>query len=152
MDTDVQTLLDSLAQTPEIIAHQIATLSNDELRRKNSDDEFSAVENVCHLRDLEVEAYALRIDRILNEREPLLPDFDGGRVAVERDYNRQDIQGALEAFALARTKNVNILRELAPERLTREGVLEGVGRVSLKALLLMMREHDEGHLQTLLSS
>jgi hypothetical protein len=82
----------------------------------------------------------------------LLPDFDGGRVAVERDYNRQDIQGALEAFALARTKNVNILRELAPERLTREGVLEGVGRVSLKALLLMMREHDEGHLQTLVSS
>ena len=151
MDTEFQTLLDSLAQTPEIIARQIGTLSNEELRWKNSEDEFSAVENVCHLRDLEVEAYALRINRILNEQEPSLPDFDGGRVAVERDYNHQDIQEALEAFALARKQNVNTLRQLAPARLTREGILEGVGRVSLKGLLSMMREHDEGHLQTLVS-
>ena len=151
MDTEFQTLLNFLAQTPEIIARQIATLSSEELRRKNSAGEFSAVENVCHLRDLEVEAYALRINRILNEQEPSLPDFDGGRVAVERDYNRQDVQEALKAFALARKQNVNTLRQLARAGLTREGILEGVGRVSLKGLLLMMREHDEGHLQTLLS-
>lgn len=151
MDTEFQTLLAFLAQTPEIIARQIATLSNDEVRRKNSDDEFSALEDVCHLRDLEVEGYARRIDSILNESEPLLPDFDGGRLAVERDYNRQDIRQALEAFALARKQNVNRLRNLAPEHLTREGLLEGVGRVSLERLSFMMREHDESHLQTLVS-
>ena len=151
METDVHKLLDILAQTPEIIARQVATLSGEELRRRNTEGDFSALENVCHLRDLEVEGYAVRIDRILNEQEPLLSDFDGARVAAERHYNRQDIQQALEAFALARNQNVQRLRDLAPEGLTREGVLEGVGRVSLKALLLMMREHDEGHLQTLVS-
>ena len=151
METDVHKLLDVLAQTPEIIARQIAPLSGEELRRRNPEGDFSALENVCHLRDLEVEGYAVRINRILNEQEPFLPDFDGGRIAAERGYNRQDIQKALEAFALARKQNVQRLRDLAAEGLTREGILEGVGRVSLKGLVLMMREHDESHLLTLVS-
>jgi len=151
MEPDVQNLFDLLEQTPEIIGRQVASLSDAEARRRKADASFSPVEDVCHLRDLEVEGYAVRINRILNEEQPVLEDFDGGRVAVERDYNSQDIREALQAFALARKQNLDRLRALPPEQLERGGALEGVGVVSLKRLLLLMSEHDEGHMQTLVS-
>src|SRR5258705_3662724 len=103
-------LVDALARTPAAIAAQIADLSDQQARRRTPEDGFSAVENVCHLRDIEVEGYSVRIQRILNEDRPRLADIDGGRLAVERDYNGQSIQEALTAFAQARNSNVRLLR------------------------------------------
>jgi hypothetical protein len=151
VEPEVHKLLDVLAQTPEIIARRIASLSDAELRRRGTEDHFSPVEDVCHLRDLEIEGYAVRINRILDDEHPFLPDFDGGRIAFERDYNSQDIRQALGHFAEARRQNLERLRDLAPAQLTREGTLEGVGRITLAKLLLLMSEHDEGHLQTFAS-
>ncbi len=142
-------LIDTLAQTPGTIAARIGNICSEDTRRRKA-DYFSVVENICHLRDLEVEGYAVRIDRILNEEQPFLPDIDGGRLAIERDYNNQNVQDALAAFAIARESNVHALRKLAPEHLTREGTLEGVGPVTLEKVLLMMQEHDQGHVEDLL--
>ena len=152
-DAEFSELIDALARTPErlqvTITAQIANPPEEELGRKRADDEFSAVETICHLRDIEVEAYTVRINRLLNEELPFLPDIDGARLAVERSYNSQSIQKAFDAFRLARIQNVRILRRLAPEQLKRAGTLAGVGDVTLESLLLMMRQHDEDHLQTL---
>ena len=147
MEVELQNLFNLLEQTPEIIGRQIASLSEPEMRCRKADGSFSAVEDVCHLRDLEIEGYAVRINRILRETEPVLADFNGGRIAAERDYNSQGIREALEVFARARKENLDRLRALPSEQLARAGILEGVGRVSLKKLLSLMREHDEGHLQ-----
>ena len=151
-DAELSDLIDALARTPErlrvTITAQIANFSEEQLRKRRADDEFSAVETICHLRDIEVEGYTVRINRLLNEELPSLPDIDGARLAVERHYNSQNIQQALDAFRQARIQNVRILRGLAPEQLGRAGTLEGVGDVTLERLLLMMREHDEDHLQT----
>lgn len=143
-------LIGALARTPDTIAAQIANISDEDSRSRKADYEFSVVENICHLRDLEVEGYTVRIGRILNEEQPFLPDIDGGRLAVERDYNKQNIQEALAAFAIARGSNVRELRNLVPEHLTRAGTLEGVGSVTLEKLLVMMQEHDQGHTEDLL--
>jgi hypothetical protein len=119
------------------------------LRWRNSDDEFSALENVCHLRDIEAEGYAIRIDRILDETNPFLADIDGGRLAIERSYKDQDPNLALRDFIGARTKNLEKLRGVDTEDFEREGTLQGVGLVTLKRLLEMMCEHDEGHIEEL---
>ena len=149
-DLDIDALLDHLARTPETIAGAVTGLSDSDLRRKKSVADFSVVENVCHLRDLEIEGYAVRINRILAEDEPALDDFDGGKIASERDYNSQNLSSALGAFVTARSNNINRMRQLEPERFERTATLEGVGRLSLKDLLSLMREHDDGHLQTLI--
>jgi hypothetical protein len=139
--------LEFLDQTPDKVAKSIEGLSDAELRRRGSDGRFSALENVCHLRDLEIEGYSLRIDRILNETNPLLSDFDGARVAVERNYHEQVPEAALEAFRSSRRRNVEKLRSLTSQQLQRMGTLEGVGSVTLERLAEMMREHDEGHIE-----
>ena len=138
-------LIKSLAQTPAQLARALDQLSPEELTLKRA-DEFSTVENICHLRDLEIEGYGERIARMLEEDEPSLPDFDGARVALERNYNRQDVHAALAAFSQARSANLARAGELTPEQLERKAKLEGVGEITLLRLFELMEEHDQGHL------
>jgi hypothetical protein len=142
-------LLQFLEGTSARISEFIDGLSDSELRWRNTESEFSALENICHLRDLEQQGYATRITRMLEENDPALADFDGARVAAESNYNQEQPEFALQAFVLTRKQNVQKLRSLTEEQLRREGRLEGVGKITLKRLAEMMREHDEGHLEDL---
>jgi hypothetical protein len=145
----LEELLDFLDETPNKFAELIAGLSATEVKWKSSDAEFSALENLCHLRDLELQGYKPRIERILSEVDPLLADFDGARVAAMSDYNSEAVDAALQSFANARQENVRMLRNLTEEQLNREGTLEGVGKISLEQLAEKIRQHDEGHIEDL---
>jgi hypothetical protein len=72
-------LLDFLEETPNKLATLTDGLLLAELCLKFSETEFSALENVCHLRDLELQGYTTRINRMLDETDPGLADFDGAR-------------------------------------------------------------------------
>jgi hypothetical protein len=146
---EFQDVVSFLEETPESIRQLTAGLANRELRWKPAADEFSALEQVCHLRDLEREGYSARIRKLLTENQPLLPDFDGGRIASERDYNSQDFESAFQDFALERAENVRIMKTLSPDELNRSGILDGVGTITLKKLFLLMREHDRSHQEEL---
>ena len=148
-DADLNTLLVFLEETPAKLVNLTSDLSDAELLWKHSSEEFSALENICHLRDLELQGYAPRIRRMLDEINPVLADFDGARVAAESNYNDEPRAGALEAFEKARHANVERLRSLTEEQLRRAGKLEGVGTITLKQLAEKMREHDEDHLEDL---
>ena len=138
--------LDVLAAAPVEVDEIVKARSLDQLRSRRSDDEFSLVENVCHLRDLEIDAYTIRISRILSEERPDLADFDGSRIAIERDYNRQSATEACDEFRRARIENIAKLRTIDESDLRREGLLEGVGAVKLEKLLRLMHEHDTDHI------
>ena len=142
-------LIALLAATPIEVARLINELPAATVVVKSSVDEFSILENVCHLRDLEIEGYAVRIQRILSEDCPTLADFDGTRVALERDYNKQSLTEALAGFTLARRRNLVQVEALTDEQFDRVGSMAGVGEISLRRLLEMMLEHDEGHLDDL---
>lgn len=145
---DFEKAINLLAQTPLFLARVFNQLSPAELTFKDSED-FSVVENICHLRDIEIEGYGERIVRILKEDNPSLPDLDGARLAIERDYINQDSKSALAAFSDARSGNLELLKHLSPEQVDREGTLEGVGVISLEKLVEMMVEHDQGHVAEL---
>src|SRR5262245_66325366 len=109
---DFETLLLTLESTPALLARAAATLSPEQHRCRPSGGGFSFIENVWHLADLEREGYAVRIRRILSEDEPYLADFDGDRVAREREYKRLDLAEGLATFAIARNRNVRKLRSI----------------------------------------
>lgn len=148
-DADFHALLDFLNETPNKLANFTELLSADEFRWQVSPDEFSALENICHLRDLELQGYNQRIKRIVAEDNPALADFDGARVAAESDYLGEQPGVAQQMFLTARRENVETLRALTEKQLEREGMLAGVGKITLRRLVEMMREHDEGHLDDL---
>jgi hypothetical protein len=108
-------------------------------------DGFSPVEQCWHLADLEREGYAVRIRRLLHEVEPALPDFDGARVAQERNYTSLSLADGLQAFRRARAENLAALCRLTASEWERRGTQEGVGPVGLCDIPLMMAEHDAAH-------
>ena len=143
---EFQSLVEALAETPRVIRQLTDDLEVGGLTWKPTPEEWSALEHVCHLRDIEREGYAARIEKLRRETEPFMADIDGGKLAAERSYNSQEMSAALVAFAGARQQNIEAVKDLAPDQLDRSGMLENVGRVTLGRLLLMMREHDQGHL------
>lgn len=109
------------------------------------DGSFCFLEQVWHLADLEVEAFALRIVRILREDDPVLGDFDGARVARERQYRGLSLAEGLERFATARAGNLELLSGLEPSQWGRPASQEGVGRLVLADVPRLMAEHDASH-------
>jgi len=145
--TFLEIAIRTLSATPQRVAELLAKVSEGELSRKPAGDFFSLRENVLHLRDIDMDGYEPRIERILTESHPHFFDIDGARLAVERDYNNQALQPALEAFAQSRQRSIERLRNASEADLDRTAELEGVGTVTLLVLLERWMEHDEGHLR-----
>jgi hypothetical protein len=139
--------IDVLSGTPARIQALLSGLRDDELRSKPGPEAFSMVENVLHLRDIEVEGYAPRLERIFREDRPRFADIDGARLARERNYNAQPLAPALEAFLSCRGENLLRLRAGLPVDFDRKAEMEGLGQVTLGDLLRMWCEHDLEHLR-----
>lgn len=136
-----------LAAMPAALEKRVAGLDEDQQRYKPGPETFSVLENVCHLRDIEVEGYARRLGLLLREDDPLLPDLNGSALARERRYNEQPLQPALEAFSSMRRRCLAILADVSQEELKRRGRFENVGVVTLEGLLELWMEHDREHLK-----
>lgn len=130
---------------PGFLARVAAALPGDLARRRPPDGSFAFVEHVWHLADLETEGFAERIRRLLAEEGPALPDFDGARIARERDYRCRTVAEGLDRFSAARAANLAALRSLTDAERARAGVQEGVGRVTLGEIPDRMLEHDRSH-------
>jgi len=142
---ELSSLVSTLGEMPETFRQLMLQLPPEVLTWKPATREFSVLEHLCHLRDLEREGYAVRIRKLLTETDPVLSDFDGDRIAAERDYNRQDFAAVFLDFARARIENLATLENLSPAQLQRRGTFEGQGEIDLEKLISMMHKHDEAH-------
>ena len=143
--TDVATLLDSLEAMPRELQSVARRMTAEAAVAAPPDGGFSLLEQAWHLADLEREGYGERIRRLLSEEDPRLPDFDGARIAMERNYRARSLAEGLAAFLAERTANVALLRSLPAIAWGRAGLQEGVGPITLRDVLRMMREHDDSH-------
>ena len=143
----LETLLVTLESTSALLQRAAEDLTAEQVRRRPAGGGFSLLENVWHLADLEREGYGERIRRLLSEDEPALADFDGERAARERRYQDRDLAEGLAAFAEARRRNLEKLRDTQGADWARRGVQEAVGRISLADVPRMMAEHDLSHSQ-----
>src|ERR1700693_187672 len=98
---------------PDYLYEQFDSLTAEDARLPGPGGAFSPVEQVWHLADLEREGFGCRIDRLLSEREPQLPDFDGAAIAAARHYRARCLTAGLAAFRAARQRNLDTLRAIA---------------------------------------
>jgi len=144
---DFLKVVESLSLIAPAIEDALSRIPPDKIMSRYGAGEWSLGEHICHLRDIEVEGYMVRIRRILNEDRPSLADINGDQIAAERNYRENcDARSAFESLKTARTGNLELLRSLSDQNLSREGLLEGVGAVSLKSLAEVMQTHDREHL------
>jgi hypothetical protein len=110
---------------------------------------FAPVEHACHLRDIEIEGYHVRIQRLRDEPRPDLVSIDGDALSRERGYLRDDPFAAFAAFRKAREHTLALIRELDEAQLARSGTFAEYGSVTLRGLLHYLRSHDQQHLACL---
>jgi hypothetical protein len=110
---------------------------------------FTAIEQICHVRDIEIEGYQLRFRRTLEEHTPFLPSVDSEAVAQERDYGGADPATVFAELRAAREQTLSLLRGLDDSQLARPAVFEGYGPVTLRGLVHYLCSHDQQHLSGL---
>jgi len=106
---------------------------------------FTPIEQICHVRDIEIDGYHARLRCTLEESNPLLASIDGEVLAKERCYSAADATQVFAQFRDARTKTIELVANLTPQQLTRAAMFEG-HRVTLRGLVHNLCSHDQQHL------
>jgi DinB superfamily len=109
-------------------------------------EHFTAIEQLCHVRDIEIDGYHVRLRRMLDETAPLLVGIDSEALAGPRRYSEADPSTVITAIRAARATTVEIVSGLGEAELRRDGSFEGYGRLTLKALIHYLCSHDQQHL------
>jgi uncharacterized damage-inducible protein DinB len=146
---DVERLrcLEILHTTPGSLKTALAGLPKKLLAWSPAPGKWSILEIVCHMRDMEREAYLTRYRRIFAEDTPSLPDIDGDALSLERDYRSQKLAEVVRDWKALRKETLKTLKAARGAALERAGIHEGVGRLTIADYL---RRHafgnDEAHL------
>jgi DinB superfamily len=108
-------------------------------------ERFTAIEQVCHVRDIEIEGYHLRFRRPLEENNPTLESIDGYLFARDRDYASANAADALAAFRAERARTIEMISGFDAAQLARPAMFEGAS-VTVRGLIHLLCSHDQQHL------
>jgi thioester reductase-like protein len=151
----VPELIAELNTMPEHLVRVLRQVPSDRMSWKpevwdgSPGETFSALEHVCHVRDIERDGYHVRIRRLLDETGPSLVSLDGYAMASDRRYGEASWTEAAEEFRTARAQTVATIRGLTDPQLARTGTFAEYGELTLRGLLHYLRSHDQQHLACL---
>lgn len=145
METERETLLRELRDAPEAFALLFARADEEALHHRPADGEWSAVEVVGHLGDLDAFNRTERFNAILMRDRPELPAYEPDARVAAADYQALSGTEALDFFKRERDLIVALLEGLRPVELARTGIHPRYGERSLLQFA-DMRNHDRTHL------
>ncbi len=146
-DQDRKRYLDILRETPAKLKAATKGVPKAVLTWSPAPGKWSILEIVCHMRDMERDAYLARYLRILAEDNPTLADIDGDRYSLEKDYRAQKLSEALRDWSRLRRECLKVLSKAKRGDWDRAGVHETAGPLTLSDLLKRQAiGNDEAHL------
>ncbi len=107
---------------------------------------FTAIEQICHVRDIELDGYHVRFKRTLREDTPTLESLDGYVLSKERRYAEANASEVFAAIRGGRAETLRLLSNLTPEQCGRTAVFEGYGPLTVRSLANYLCSHDQQHL------
>lgn len=147
-DFERRRFFETLAATPQSLKAALKGLPRKVLLFTPAPGKWSILEILCHMRDMEREAYIERYTRILSEDEPRLPDVNGEALAITRAYRLQKPTDVVREWLALRRQTLQLLRKTGKAQWARAGVHETAGRLTMEDLI---RRHavgnDEAHLR-----
>ena len=141
-------ILSKFQEAPRALATLFRGLSDDDARRKPTPEQWSMLEILCHLRDVEF-LFVERYGKIANHDRPTLRMIDQDDLAVRLRYNADDPPAALREFQGLRGETVALLSALAQQSWERVGLHPRRGEFSIAAHAVMHVAHDANHVERL---
>jgi hypothetical protein len=157
-DVHWDALLSLLRTTPARVAQVMGQVRLASLRAHPVATAWSALETLCHLRDVEVDVYAPRLAEFVDAARAggasvvvLTGRADVDRRNAEwlaaRDYAHAEPDAALAAFAEARAATLAVLARLGPADRAQGAIHPSRGPITLYEQVERIAEHDLGHLR-----
>ncbi len=141
--------LSTLHATPAVLDYWQRRLPPEAWQFSPAQDSWSLTENICHLRDSDMEVNLPRLQTALLEDNPFLPAVDADAWVQERNYRCQDALEAVQHFTAVRMQLLALLADL-PEAAWQRKVRHGIfGPTTLEELVQFMAAHDRTHLHTI---
>jgi len=111
-------------------------------------ERLTAIEQLCHVKDIEIEGYQVRLRRTRAENNPVLPDLPGELMAQERSYASANPSRVLQEFSAARAATLADIRAFSDTDFSRVATFEGKP-TTLAGLVHLLCSHDCQHLSGL---
>lgn len=141
--TAVETDLDTLAAFPAALQQQLHGHSDTALRHRPA-GEWSSIENVGHLIDIEA-IWMGRFQQMLSTENPTFLPADVDEMVRQHDYQHKDLANLLHTFAELRVATIGFLRGLKPLHLERPGIHPLRGPMTVASGIGIMANHDRLH-------
>ncbi len=130
-----QEYLRTLKETPSRLKGTLTGVPKKLQQWNPAPGKWSILQIICHMRDMEKEAYITRYKRILEEDTPSLPDLDGDTLALERGYEELKLGEVVRDWKNARKESLKLLRRVKGGQWQRVGTHEADGSLTMEELL-----------------
>jgi hypothetical protein len=137
-------LIEAYLSGPRQLRQALAGMTREQLLARPVPGKWSTLEVVCHLADFDP-ILADRMKRIIAEDRPTLLGADEKHFAAALAYHDRDLEEELSLLEHTRSQMARILRALPAEVLTRVGVHNERGELSLERMLTIATNHIPHH-------
>ena len=139
---------EALSATPGIITRFCKGIPEHIADQNQGADYFTLREVLAHLADWEP-IWLERIQRIVQEDSPVLPNIDEGKIAELNNYATTPVEVSLEKFTSGRSALVEYLQSLPSEAFARSGIRPEIGTITIKDIATIVLAHDTYHIAQL---
>ena len=139
-----------MGQTVKIIQHITADLSQqDATTYRDGGDGWTVLEVLCHLRDFD-NIFHNRARMMITVPNPELAAFDHDRMAIEGNYNQQDLKTVVTSLSNSRARVRQFYKKLTPEQWQMEGNHPERDRFTMTDSVQQYGLHDTTHIEQIL--
>lgn len=143
---NLEGILAVLRTTPAVVQSLTGTCSRTDWRKHPIQGEWSLLEIICHLRDVEREVNLPRFELLKNAMNPFILGVDTDRWAVERHYNDQDESTVYTDFCMNRSKLLEIIGRYSPSEWQSTLRHSFFGPTTRQELAKFIAAHDRDHI------
>jgi uncharacterized damage-inducible protein DinB len=139
--------LETAEKSPKEIAAAVSGLSPAALRYKPAPDQWSILEILGHLADVEI-VYAYRLRQMLADEKPVIAPMDQDAWAKKLGYLETPAPELVAAYGLNRHHNLRLLRRLKAQDLAKSAFHPEYKKdVTVAELVEKMSGHGTNHLE-----
>lgn len=140
-------ILAIMTSTPAVLQGLSSALTEEDLRKEPTQDDWAINEIVCHLRDTEIEVHQMQLKLMIEKKGAFIPRPDSGVWANEREYRNVNGHAALAEFASARIDSLKMLKGLDEEIWARTARHAIFGPTNFLEVTGFIADHDRLHVQ-----
>jgi FMN phosphatase YigB (HAD superfamily) len=145
--TSPSAIIATLRATPAFLHSLCAHLTPEAWVQRPAAGEWSVIEILCHLVDMDIEVNLPRLRKVLQETNPFVAGMDTDAWADSRQYIQRDCMQSLQDFVTARLELIAFLVSLSPDDWQRQARHAVFGPTCLHEMAIFAAGHDRLHVR-----